>query len=285
MPSIAIFVVLCFLTSFCSHAQEAVSVEVYSISKLFPRFQHKFDLLERGDLIVLDLDNTVFREDHQLGTDEWYSHRLNQLTGKGLSRRSAQDELKPLNFRIKSAARMRLLEKSMPEVISRMQARGVRVIGLTARHPELANLTIKQLKELGIDFGLSNFPHKNLENFHPPHMTNDFSWLSGVAFTDGSPKGMALQAILEHTSLRPLRAIAIDDRIYHVHTLTEAFLELKINASVVHYTHVMEESFNADIADHQLKEFEISGTIPSDEEAFHQLSICEAELTAQVLYK
>src|ERR1035437_1777021 len=92
-----------------------------------------------GDLVVFDLDNTIFRETQMLGTDEWYSYILYHLMAtRNLTREQAALELEPLNRSIKFKSRVKLMEKELPQLIHALQMRGIATIGLTARHPGLA---------------------------------------------------------------------------------------------------------------------------------------------------
>ncbi|MBX3021178.1 MAG: DUF2608 domain-containing protein [Bdellovibrionales bacterium] len=264
-----------------SELEETPEVAVMALTQLFPRVVQDFDKLASGDLLVLDLDNTVFREAQTLGTDEWYTHASLQLTAQGLSWREAATKLGPLNFAIKDRTEMRLMESELPELIARLQKRGVAVIGLTARHPLMAQLTLRQLRALGVDFSRSSFPSQSLVDFRLPELNNDFLWDGGVAFTDGSPKGLVLKSLLNKTGFRPRRAMAVDDRIHHVHTFVEALLELRIHGRVIHYLKALEEPFEAAVADLQRAVFEDEGRLLSDAEARARLTAsanCAVEL-------
>ncbi len=258
-----------------------------AITKLIPRLNHAFSELEKGDLLVLDLDNTVFREVQMLGTDEWHAHAVHKIVARGgLGKKEAMDRLERVNGRIKAESAMKLMEPGLPALIADLQAKGVLVIGLTARHPNLAGTTIMHLNQLGISFQRSRFPEaKLLGDYRIPGLDHAFLWSSGVAFTDGSPKGTVLKALIERSGITPKRFIAIDDRIHHVHNFVEALLDLKIEGRVVHYLRVREEpEFDPAVADLQFRVFRRLGYLLSDDEARARLKPlrdrCAAALSA-----
>ncbi len=148
--------------------------------------------------------------------------------------------------------------------------------------------TIEHLQELGIQFGRSRFPEDALREIAqlPGLESHAFRWRAGVAFTDGSPKGTVLKALIERSGVRPKKLIAVDDRIYHVHSFVEALLELGIESRVVHYLRVREEpSFDPRVADLQFRAFRRLGRLVSDEVARAHLGIrpayCEDALKSE----
>lgn len=245
--------------------QELPNVFIQSITRLLPR-PHA-DELREGDLLVLDLDNTVFREAQWLGTDDWYTHAEHELRQRGLTHDEAEAHLHPLNFRIKSATRMRLMEEQMPAWIGELQEKRVQVIGLTARHPEFADLTIRQLRDLGIQFRPSVFTLWNMKNLRVPGSNRPHPlFKNGVAFVRGEKKGYVLRAMLEAAAFRPGKVIAIDDRIHHTHSFVDALSEMKIPGVVIHYLKAEEEAaFDPRIADMQRRYFEATGILMPDE--------------------
>lgn len=260
---------------------ESPTVIVQSLTKIIPRLNSAFDELRVGDLAVFDLDNTVFREAQTLGTDEWYAYAHHKLVSRGLSAREAGAKLELINNKIKTESRMRLMEPGLPDLIRRLQSRGIFVIGLTARHPALADTTIEHLAELNIHFVRSRFPDESLRDFRIPGGDHEFLFRAGVAFTDGSPKGAVLRALIERTGVRPKRVIALDDRVHHVHNIVEVLLELGLEGRVIHYLRVREEpAFDPRVAEMQFRVFRRLGRLISDEEVRRRLSVSCADQLA-----
>jgi hypothetical protein len=269
------------LPAFAKSDYESPPVITQALTEIAPRLENILAEFEPGDVAVFDLDNTVFREQQTLGTDEWYSHILHRLMQRGLSREIAAEVLEPVNRSIKAESKMRLLEPGLPQILRRLQDRGMFVIGLTARHPNLAQITLEQLAKLGVDFSLSQFPGHRVVGDHIGGLPNLFSWRGGVAFTDGALKGVVLKHILQGAGVQPKRIFAVDDRIHHIHNLVEAMLEMGIEGRAIHYLRVQqEEPFNPKLAELQYRVFKRLGRIISDEEAKSHLLPCERLLSA-----
>ncbi|NJL25623.1 MAG: DUF2608 domain-containing protein [Calothrix sp. SM1_5_4] len=134
----------------------------------------------------------------------------------------------------------------------------------------------RDLVALGIDFERNSIPDSALRGFRLPQLSNAFLWSGGVAYSDGSPKGLVLKGLLEKQNLRPSRVIAIDDRIHHVHSFVEALLEMKIGGRVIHYLKALEEPpFDPRIADIQLEAFVKWGILLNDDQA-HELLVSQS---------
>lgn len=238
-----------------------------SVTKLSAEYDRLTRDFSPGDIVVFDLDNTVFREVQMLGTDEWYSHQLHILR-KGRSRAEAVKRMEPLNVAIKSATEMKLMEPEIPDLIHRLQSRGVIVIGLTARHPSLADSTLGQLHKFGIDFSKSAWPEHELKNFAVHELPNSLSYRGGIAFTDGATKGVVLRHLLLQTSTRPARIAAIDDRIHHMESYVETIQEFDASGRLIHYLKALEEEpFDPGVAAVQELVFEKLGLLLSDDKA------------------
>ena len=247
-----------------------------STTKLLPRFEQQFAKLKENDLVIFDLDNTVFRESQMLGTDEWYDYILHKMEAEeNLSGKAARAKLEPLNNSIKNASNMKLMEEELPLLIRELQKRKVYVLALTSRHPNLSAITVRKLKELGIDFSKHSLPVDKVEGFSLAKYNHGFLFHGGIAFSDGAPKGMVLKDLLEYMDMRPGKVIAMDDRIHHIHTLSEALIEMKIHGIVIHYLKSREEDFLPQIADIQLQHFVKTGLILSDEKATSKLASCD----------
>lgn len=265
-------------------AQELPDVLIQSKTRLLPwEFPGE---LQPGDLLALDLDNTVFREDQLLGTDDWYAFTEHMLRKSGLSFDEAEARLHPLNFKIKSATRMRLMEPGIPAWIRELQntrnekGEKINVIGITARHPDFADLTIRQLKELGIQFAPQVFTSENMRDLHVPDSVKPRPFFrDGVTFVRNERKGYVLRAMLKLANYRPKKVIAVDDRIHHVHSFVEALTEERIPGHVVHYLKAQEEPpFEPKIVEIQTRYFEATGHLLTDERARRE---CELQFSEE----
>ena len=247
---------------------EGPDLRIERITRYLPELQRLTRHFEAGDLVVFDLDNTVFREVQMLGTDEWYSHVLHEEQRRGMSSAAVHEELGPLNRAIKHKTQMRLMEVGLPEFIRDLQKRGVYTIGLTARHPVLAQSTIRHLAEFDIDFSRQSLPEQPLRAFRIEGSGNAFLYAGGVMFSDGAKKGVTLKQMLLRVGQLPTRLAAIDDRIQHIESYVETIQDLELHAMLVHYLRVLEEPpFEPEVAQAQRLVFEKLGLVLTDDEA------------------
>lgn len=240
------------------------------ITDLTPELTRLTKDMGPGDLVVFDLDNTIFRETQMLGTDEWYSYILYHLmVTRRLTREQAALQLEPLNRSIKFKSRVKLMEEELPELIHALQMRGIATIGLTARHPGLAESTLKNLHSFGINFsGHSGLQHERLKDFRIAGFNHALSFEEGVIFTDGGKKGVVLKHALLKTGFSPRIIAAVDDRIHHIESFVETLQELEISGVLIHYLKALEEpALDPEIAEAQLQVFTKLGILLSDDEA------------------
>lgn len=285
MLSYLIYISLLVGSAYGAIPNDTPAVEIHSITNLETEAADSFAKLKAGDIVLFDLDNTIFREVQMLGTDEWFSEMANEI-GKPGAEFATKEDLHAMNFLIKNESRMRLMERTTPQSIKKLQRRGVLTIGLTARHPNLALVTNHWLNLFGIDFSLSSFSEKRFRFWQDLDNGREFGFKFGIAFLDGGAKGPMTKHILDFLAYRPGRVVAIDDRIQHVHTFVSTFHEMGLRADVIHYLKVREEPvFDARAAKLQLDAFKQSGNFLSDAQAGILLSInslCESQLLAKI---
>lgn len=241
----------------------------------------------KGDVFAFDIDNTVYRENQMLGTDDWYSNERKHLICLGLSREAADEKLRPLNLKIKSVSEYRLMDESIPHLIRGLQDKGVIVIGMTARHPDLARATHINLLRHEVDFRRSAIDPRLLKGFESSQRRR-FLYENGVFYLDGANKGKILGEIFQAVRLRPQRLGVIDDRIEHVESYIELLQEMGITGRLYHYlAHEEGLVFNPAVSDVQRIFFEREGKLVSDLEALkflidHQLIACEQILEEDI---
>lgn len=254
-------------------AQGYPDVRIERITRYVPEMIHLTREFQAGDVVVFDLDNTVFREVQDLGTDEWFSYILHEMTTAGLTRDEIMQTLTPLNGAIKYKTRMRLMENEVTEFIDGLQKRGVITLALTARHPSYADSTVRHLAGFNIDFRRSSFAAETLANFTVPRSPRKFRYMNGVMFCGGAKKGLVLKHILLQSGHIPRRLAAIDDRIDHIESYVETTQDLGFQGVLIHYLRILEETpFEPEIARVQLMVFNKLGLILSNERAqeFHE---------------
>ncbi len=233
-------------------------------------FAHAFTYLEEETLYVFDLDNTLIETAQHLGSDQWFSHHFNRfIKNEGLKPEEALAKVLPTFIEVQKRTEVRLIDPSIPDLLSEMQKKNVPMIGLTKRDPRLSDRTIEQITPLNIDFSKTAHVHEELV----------FEELDGTMLKKGIifigpsiDKGPALIAYLNQLKKMPKRIVVIDDKWGHIENISKVIEPLGINFIGIRYGGADEKvkSFNPKIADLQWEHFH---KILSDEQALHLLKM------------
>lgn len=171
-----------------------------------------------GALVLFDLDNTVFESESVLGHANWYHdqikkhpeerHKVLARSRKGIMNSS----VKPV-------------EEITVDLIKNLQSRGIHVMAFTARNMVVAEVTIKQVASIGLDFSLTS-------------LTGDSKYVrQGILFAhDDIDKGDALAAFLRKSPRQPQRIILADDVLHNLESVCKT-----TDAIGLHYTIVEEK--------------------------------------------
>jgi len=170
------------------------------------------DILEHIDantLVVLDLDNTVYEPEDNDGSDQDYYYLVKRF--------QEIDHLSPLDAHLKAGAiwnkmqykiKTKPVEAIIPELIASL---GTKVIALTARDPEIKDITRKQLLDMGIDFRKKAPWTEDLTlNING----RDALYTDGILFQgEGNNKGDVLVEFLHTIGMKFDTILFVDDRI------------------------------------------------------------------------
>ncbi|MEI6805940.1 MAG: DUF2608 domain-containing protein [Myxococcaceae bacterium] len=144
-------------------------------------------------LLLFDLDNTIFESTDIISHANWYNDMSKKYPNK-------ITEILKRNWAATQKSDVKLIEKSTPELIKKLQDQGVRIMAFTSRNMVLLDATLRQIKSVGIDFSRTS-PYEDSIHFH-----------DGILFADnGYPKGEALRAYLKDIDFNPKRIILVDD--------------------------------------------------------------------------
>lgn len=187
-----------------------VGVEIASLAELEPL------LLDTADVwLILDLDHTLLRAPTPFGGEPWYYHRIEVHRAAGRPEREAilagNDDWEHAQTQLTPIA----MESDGPRRVADWQARGITVLGLTARRPEIAALTRTHLRGVGFDLART-----------APALRAPF-FLDGIAYVGPlARKGDELAKLLAQT--KPARLVFADDRAEHIRTVGEHAARLGI---------------------------------------------------------
>ena len=245
--------------------QNAVASSIIETSD----FTHAMTYLEDDTLIVFDLDNTLIQTSQHLGSDEWFTHRLEHLTKQGLSIDKALDQVVPHWIEVQNRTEVDFVDPLIPNLLDKMQKKHVPMIGLTKRPPAMANRTLQQIAPLHINFD-KTAPLKGPLVFEE---LNASSYQQGIIFiAQGIEKGPAITAYLKKLAKMPKKIVLIDDKMSHLQSVAKALEMMEIPFIGIRYSGADEKvkAFNPKIADIQ---WEHCQRILSDEQALHLLQL------------
>ncbi len=226
-------------------------------------------LLQSEDLLILDIDNTLVIPCQQLGSDQWFYHRLHQLALAGLETKTALEQALRDWHAVQAVTKVRPCESCSSDWVRAWQNRGLAVMGLTTRGLGLSQITIDQLESIQIDLKITA-PCKE-ERFY----LNPWGVLlrRGILFTAGTHKGQALMKFLDELQMSPKRIVFVNDKASHLQELQETVEERGIEFLGLRYGAVDSwvRSFDPSLTEIQWNHF---GHILSDAEARELLQPC-----------
>lgn len=173
-------------------------------------------------LVLLDLDDTVISTplDRWVRPSIFYHFRDQQLEKyPHYSPKQAGDRLDHLLVPVFLRLPYELTDGVLPEAISQLQKKGIKVLGFTAREEVVIPETMKTLKGLNVAFESTLMEGEfSMENKHSLYVKE------GVVFIGhGNSKGTALIALLKSGKLgKPKKVLLVDDRMEHLKTTDEA---------------------------------------------------------------
>ena len=171
-------------------------------------------------LVIFDIDNTIAKTPTELGSDQWFYAKVDQLKAQGKNTQQAIDLTLPELFHIQFHSWLVPVEKQTVSVINNLQKKGVSVIALTARSLELTQRTLEQMYQLGISFTKTDPYECPLTHGHK-HGKKGL-YIDGVIFSGNHNKGEMLVSWLSQIRYRPKKVIFIDDKLKNLQAVETA---------------------------------------------------------------
>lgn len=210
-------------------------------------------------LVMLDLNDTTIttKNGQWLGRSEMFYYLMTKELKNNPDKNKAKvvEELDPLLTLVYERMPLQLTDPRLPEVIRQLKAKGVTVIGVTARGLALTDVTMKQLQTVGVEF-TDTGPSQmlNMPNNKPVRIEHGVV-MAGVT----NKKGDVVKALLKNKVInQPDQIMLVDDRKKHLITVSDAVRKYDPNMphTSVLCTHVSErEAFNPEESEQQLLEF------------------------------
>lgn len=162
---------------------------------------------------------------------------------------------------------MKLVNTNFPSVIQNLQAKGVRVLLLTAHGAgkfynieRIEDSRKAELSPFNFDFKKSWRDCSNFTFYDLPTVVDGMRFYpkfdDGIIFACMVEKGLVLKHFLERTQFKFSRIIFIDDKMKNIHSVFSACQELKIPCTCIEYTKVKNTKVRAANFETERKRFE-----------------------------
>lgn len=201
------------------------------------------NLIDKDTLVVFDIDNTLIRQNSLIGTHQWGDHIRDSAIKKGISPSKAAEMQHAAFASVQPYVQVVKVEDDIDIVLKHLQKNRISHFALTARVPELKNVTFKQLQSLNLQFEKSFPEQKNKA------VVKDF-YYKGLIFSGSTPKGEILKTIMQNSQRQYKKVIFIDDRKYNLDSIESSLQDDPIELITLRYggADLFVKSFNPDLA-------------------------------------
>lgn len=211
-----------------------------------------------GDVVVLDIDNTILETPQALGSDQWVDYLIGKYKAQGLEPKAALDRALVDWDRVQRATRMQLVEAETPNLVRAVRRKGVTILALTARPANLADVSVGQLRANDVTF-------PTYDGFRGEGVV----YHGGVLFADGKNKGHVLRDFLRQLNIQPARILFVDDKAKNVKNMDAEFAN--DGFPNINYRYGAADpkvrAFSKEVAELQWTYFDRFGQLISDEAA------------------
>jgi hypothetical protein len=248
------FVVLCLFALF-----------VYGEIVECPKMQLLQEHVSPEALVIFDIDDTLLVPEHMLGSDEWFSSRLNEQ--KSLGNLDAFPRTLSEWQAIRHLSKMEVVEPGTDAIIQALQHKKQLVMGLTTQEISLSVITPLQLQENAIDLSVTA---PSVKEHYFQIQEKGVLYRKGILFTAGTHKGEALFALLDELKYTPKKIVFINDKASHLQEIEVSSQKRNIPFIGLRYGYcdARKKAFDPKIAAVQFAGF---AKILSDEEALLRL--------------
>ncbi len=180
-------------------------------------------------LFVFDIDNTLLAMNQDLGSDQWFNWKKNNLSKK--SEFSTLLKWQEILFNL---GHMRLVDKESVSLIKKRQLKGD-VIALTSRSPSYRSATLRELDRYNISFRHSSLASEFIGTKKSQSFLRGLSFSEGVIMSSGHNKGEVLKSLLKEKSHRYKQIVFFDDHSKHTDNFYKTFIDSGLDVFVIRY--------------------------------------------------
>jgi hypothetical protein len=195
----------------------AESAAIHTINSM----QEIKQYIDKDTLILLDLDHTVFEaKNYGYGHANWFYDRIEKAKGLGVDEATTIRKIFPHWLHSQKTAQVKPVEAITPALIKQLKAEGYFVMGLTSRQVPLVDITIDQLKTIGIDFRSKRLPIEVISmDFSAPTQMK-----AGILFcSEYNNKGDVLHAYLDKLKIAPKKVLIVDDSMRNIKSVIHSY--------------------------------------------------------------
>ena len=236
------FCIICMIpiASFLSTNVNAEIIEVQDAKMIGTKISE----LKKGDMVLFDVRDVLFRSTDQVLTHEHKSVFKQKFVE--IEEKLGKDEAIRLRSIVLTSYKPVLVDNEMPKIIREAQKSGIIAFGLTSGKTNeygiiknRADLRIKMLKDFGIDFSKSmDLPYISLGDAADENSFENGNSIfkDGVIFASRLPKGEILGRFLKETKLKPSKIIFVDNQLKNINLVAEKCNDLGIEYVGIYFT-------------------------------------------------
>jgi hypothetical protein len=198
--------------------------------------------IESDMLIIFDIDNTLAHPCEELGSDEWFCHKVNERVAQGFDYITSVYYALPQTYYAQFNIDLEPTEPNIPELIEDLIARGIAVIALSTRSLFIAERTLEQLENINIFFFIPNVDPGDLV-LPLPHPC---FYKDGILFGGNNDKGEVLTCFFDIMNYHPKKVLFIDDKMKYLVSVEKALESIGIEFIGIRYSGCDERVNNFD---------------------------------------
>jgi len=191
----------------------------YKSFKNFKKIFETYGNLLGKSLLVLDIDNTIFKTPTDIGSDQWFDWQLSILGKNKDSSDSFQNILKIYN-NIHKDIELLPCEEDIPSIIKKFKNNGFNIILLTARNNE----TFDNLRKNLIKYELWDCLYKEVLEYQFDNCTINHNqkgcYKDGLIMAAGLNKASLLKQYLNKQDIIYDNIIFVDDKLSNISSMS-----------------------------------------------------------------
>lgn len=249
-----------------------ISSFLFSEIEVISSLQEISPLIEREDLLFLEIDNVLLKPNEYLASTQYLDYLKEKLLRSGEEASEIASQLYPLWVKIIQSATMELVDLDIPGIFNEIREKDALILGLSHRGPSLSITSHDTLHDLGLFFDMPF--HFNKGKFFEKGLAN---FLEGLLFIHPiCDKGKYIKKFLGHHQLTPKRVVVVDYELVNLVEMKQAMEEMNIPFLGLFY-HSHEDEMNEEVVEVANTQLKYLGTLIPDLEAKYLVQECGSQ--------